>query len=210
MTASALPPPVPADRCPGAWPLTCLWIAAASGVLGLAATLGGWLPQSLIWHVGHWPQAPWTLWTAALVHFLPAHGLANALALAALAALGAALGASRRDALALLLAWPLGTLALLRWPQVGGYYGLSLLIHAASAVLAVRALASARTRWLGLLLAGGLCIKLALERGWRVPVGFDSGWGFNVVFAAHLSGAVAGAALALTLALVGLCLPVRR
>lgn len=193
-----------------AWPLACLWIAAASGALGLAAVLGWVAPQSLIWHAAHWPQAPWTLWTAALVHFLPAHGLANMLALAALGALGAALGASRRDALALLLAWPLGTLALLRWPQVVGYYGLSVLIHAAAAVLAVRALACARTRGLGLLLAGGLCIKLSLERGWRVPVGFDSGWGSNVVFAAHVSGAAAGAALACALALLCLCLPARR
>ena len=52
---------------------------------------------------------------------------------------------------------------------------------------------------LGLLLAGGLLIKLRLERAWAVPIGFDSGWAFNVIYAAHLTGAVAGAALALLL-----------
>ena len=50
-----------------------------------------------------------------------------------------------------------------------------------------------------LLLAGGLLIKLRLERAWAVPIGFDSGWAFNVIYAAHLTGAVAGAALALLL-----------
>ena len=48
-------------------------------------------------------------------------------------------------------------------------------------------------------LAGGLLIKLRLERAWAVPIGFDSGWAFNVIYAAHLTGAVAGAALALLL-----------
>ena len=115
-----------------------------------------------------------------------------------------------RDALALLLAWPLGTLALLAWPAVGGYYGLSGPVHAAAAILALRALQAPATRWLGLLLAGGLLIKLALERGWAVPVGFDSGWGFNVVFAAHLSSAAVGAALALALQVVGLLASPRR
>ena len=44
-----------------------------------------------------------------------------------------------------------------------------------------------------------LLVKLRLERAWAVPIGFDSGWAFNVIYAAHLTGAVAGAALALLL-----------
>ena len=136
------------------------------------------------------------------MHFLPTHGLANALALGALAVLGAALPAPPRDALALLLAWPLGTLALLAWPTVGGYYGLSGLVHAAAAVLAVRALRAPSTRWLGHLLAAGLVLKLGLERGWALPAGFDADWGFNVVYAAHLTGALVGATAALLLDMV--------
>ena len=83
-------------------------------------------------------------------------------------------------------------------------------IHAAAAVLALRALATPERRWLGLLLGGGLAIKLALERGWSVPIGFDTGWGFNVVFAAHLSGAIAGALLALGLNTLASMRPARR
>ena len=181
------------------WPLTCALLIAASVLLWLAGVRGHVVPQHWLWHAEYWPLQPWTLWTGPLLHFLGAHLLGNVLALAALAVLGAALQARGSDALALLLAWPLGTLALLLWPSVGGYYGLSGPVHAAAAILALRALQPPAMRWLGLLLAGGLLVKLALERGWAVPVGFDSGWGFNVVFAAHLASAAVGAVLALAL-----------
>lgn len=185
-----------------AWPAVCALLIAASVAAWLAGVAGYLPPQHGIWRADHWRGQPWTLWTASLVHFLPTHGLANALALGALAILGAALPAPPRDALALLLAWPLGTLALLAWPTVGGYYGLSGLVHSAAAVLAVRALRAPSTRWLGHLLAAGLVLKLGLERGWALPVGFDADWGFNVVYAAHLTGALVGAAAALLLDMV--------
>lgn len=181
------------------WPVVCALLIAACVAAWLAGSTGQLRPQFWIWHAEHWQAQPWTLWTAPLMHFLPTHGLANVLALAALAILGAALPAQPRDTLALLLAWPLGTLALLAWPRIGGYYGLSGLVHIAAAVLALRALLMRPTRLLGGLLAGGLVLKLVLERGWAVPIGFDSRWGFNVVYAAHLTGALAGATLALLL-----------
>ncbi len=152
-----------------------------------------------LWQAAHWRDAPWTLWSAALVHGSGAHLLANALALAALAVLGAALSATRGDALALLLAWPLSTIALLGWPAVQAYYGLSGVVHAAAAVLALRGMAQAGTRSIGVLMAGGLLAKLLLERGWATPIGFDGRWGFNVAYAAHLTGAAAGALVALAL-----------
>ncbi|MDO5692154.1 MAG: hypothetical protein Q4G70_06710 [Pseudomonadota bacterium] len=181
------------------WPLTCALLIAASVALWLASANGYMVPQHWLWHAEYWPSQPWTLWTGPLLHFLGAHLAGNALALAALAVLGTALQAPRSDALALALAWPLGTLTLLVWPPVGAYYGLSGPVHAAATILALRALQGTATRWLGLLLAGGLLVKLALERGWAVPVGFDSDWGFNVVFAAHLGSAAVGAVLALLL-----------
>ena len=186
-----------------AWPLLCALLIAASAGLWLAGVAGYVTPPHWMWSPEPGRAMPWTLWTAPLLHFLWPHLLGNALALAALAVLGATLCAPPRDALALLLAWPLGTFALQAWPQVGGFYGLSGVVHAAAAVVAVRALATPSIRWLGLLLAGGLAIKLAIklaiERGWRLPVGFDGHWGFNVVLAAHFASAVAGAALALAL-----------
>lgn len=179
-----------------AWPLLCALLIAASVTIWLAGVAGHIDPPLWMWHYDDWRREPWTLWTGPLLHFLWPHLLANALSLTALAVLGTMLGATRSDALALLLAWPLATVALTRWPNVGGYYGLASVVHAATAILALRALTTPATRWLGLLMGGGLAIKLALERGWLVPVGFDTGWGINFVFAANLTGAVLGAALA--------------
>ena len=186
-----------------AWPLLCVLLIAASALLWRSGVAGHVVPERWMWQPDLWRQQPWTLWTAGLLHFLWPHLLGNALALAALAVVGASLGATPRDALALWLAWPISTLALLMWPPIGGYYGLSGVVHAAAAIVALRAMAQPPLRWLGLLLGGGLMIKLALERGWVVPVGFDSGWGFNVVFAAHLTGAAAGAAMAVLFSLNG-------
>lgn len=192
-------PPQPRMSPSRAWPLACLLLIASSAALWLAAAAGWVAPDAVIWRYEGWRAAPWTLWTGPLLHLVLPHAVGNALALAALAVLGAALHAPPRDALALLLAWPLGTLALTLVPGVGASYGLSGAVHAAAAVLALRALRQTNTRPLGWLMAGGLLVKLALERGWVLPVGFDSGWGFNVVYAAHLTGAATGAALALLL-----------
>jgi hypothetical protein len=114
------------------------------------------------------------------------------LALVAVGVRGHTVGARSREALALFMAWPLTTLGLLFWPAVGWYAGLSGVIHAAAAIVAWRALTQRSARGIGALLAVGLCIKLLLERGWAAPVAFDSHWGFNVVYAAHLSGTVTG------------------
>ena len=182
-----------------AWPALCAALALASAAFWLAARAGWLLPQHWLWNAEDWARAPWTLWTGALVHLQAAYWLGNLLALTAVAALGTALNASRRDAAALLIAWPLGTLALLLWPEINNSWGLSGPIHAALAVLAVRARRGARTRTLGWLLLLGLAFKLVLESGWTRPVGFDPGWGLNIVHAAHLTSAALGLLAALAL-----------
>ena len=203
MTGS--PEPLRNRLGPRAWALSCtlfittsivVWVALASG---LAAPWLLTLPGEL------WLAVPWTLWTAPLVHFVLPHALAHWLALAALAAAGTLLPVQPRDALALLLAWPLSTAALLLWPQIDGYYGLASIAHAATAILAVRAFAHAETYRLGQLVGTALLLKLALERGWEIPVGFESSWGTNIVFAAHLTGTAAGAASALALEAFSAC-----
>ncbi len=123
----------------------------------------------------------------------------NLLALAALAVLGAAFGAGRAASFALAIAWPLTTLALLLWPEVASYSGLGGPNHAAAAVLAVHVVRRTTFRPLAALLFGGIGLKLALERAWIQPVAFDPSWGFNVVYAAHLAGTVAGIACAIAL-----------
>ncbi|MDR2128262.1 MAG: hypothetical protein LBP52_04270 [Burkholderiaceae bacterium] len=174
------------------WPATCAALIVACAVFWFAARGGAIGPQDWVWHASDGLGRPWTLWSSALVHHLPPHGIGNVLALAALAVLGHTLAATPNDAAALLLAWPLSALALFLWPQVTGFHGLSGVVHAAVAIVAMRAAADPAMRWLGQFLALGLLFKLALEHGWAAPVGYHSDWGFNVVYAAHLTGALAG------------------
>ena len=167
------------------------WLGA--GTSGL-----GWQPEQA------WRQ-PWRLWSASLLDPAFHQWCANQLLLAALAVGGAAMGAGRREALCLWLAWPISTAALpLLWPNISGPLGLSGLTHAAGAVLIVHA--SVRQPqpqgvWPALA-AGGLALKLGLEHAWRTPRAFSPDWDANVLYAPHLSGAVAGALLAYALVAV--------
>ena len=154
---------------------------------------------ALAWHAATWPREPWVLWTASLVHLSGAHLLANLVALALLTVLGALLQAGKPAALAVLLAaWPLGTLMLLAWPQIGGYSGMSGLLNAMAAVLWVHTLFHA-AKPVSFIIFAALAIKLLREHAWSQPIAFDPYWGFNVVYAAHLAGAGAGAVCGLVL-----------
>jgi rhomboid family GlyGly-CTERM serine protease len=175
-----------------AWLVTCCALAWAGACLS-ASVQHHWLHrQPWLWQASAWQQWPWTPWTAPLVGLTPFHTFGNVLALAAVGVLGHTLGARPRETLTLLIAWPLSTLGLLLWPEVGWYAGLSGVIHAAATIVAWRALTQRNARGIGALLAAGLLVKLLLERGWAAPIAFDSNWGFNVVYAAHLSGAAIG------------------
>ena len=170
-------------------------------MLGLAALLlWAFADQSRwAWRSDHWMAQPWTLWTASLVHLSTAHLIGNLAALAVLAALGAYLGATRRCVTALLVAWPVGTWALGLWPTVEGYGGLSGTLCAMVAILAVQAATHAALRPVCYVLSGSLAFKLLAEHGWSQPIAYDPAWGFNVVYAAHLSGALAGSIAATVL-----------
>lgn len=181
-----------------AWPGLCLLLGGLSTLLwALDAPGATRIAPLLAWDVARWSAAPWTLWTASLVHLSGSHLLANLLALAALGVLGATLQAPRSAAVALLVAWPLSTASLLLWPAVTGYRGLSGLIHAAVLALWAHAAINSIAKPLAFALLAGVGLKLATERAWVLPVAFDPDWGFNVVYAAHLSGAVVGAACGL-------------
>ena len=172
-----------------AWP----WLALCAG-LGTACVLAeasgrSWL---LAWHAGLWTAHPWMLWSASLVHLGDWHLLGNLAALAVLAVLGAHLRADGRDTLAALLAWPAGNAALALWPSIEAYSGLSGLLCALLAVLVVRAASTPRQPLEALLLGTVLAFKLLIEQGWVHPIVYDPQWGFNVVLAAHLAGAITG------------------
>ncbi len=179
-----------------AWLIVC-------GVLGGGSLLVTWawgvVPPTynvavhpLAWDADTWMSRPWTLWTSAWVHTSIGSFVANLLAVVALAVLGQMLGAGRLAALALWAAWPLSTAALLIWPQVGSYGGLGGAIHAAAAVIGMHVAGRPELKPFSPLLFAAVGLKLIAERAWNQPVAFDPSWGFNVVFAAHLTGTLSG------------------
>lgn len=162
------------------------------GLTSIAVWYWGSAPN-LAWQAALWPQRPWTLWSAALVHLSGAHLLANLLALVVVAVLGTCLHAGRAATLALLLAWPLGTLALIWWPQITAYSGMSGVLNAMAAVLWAHTALRSDSKPVSFAIFAALGLKLASEHAWSQPIAFEPNWGFNVVYAAHLAGAAAGA-----------------
>jgi membrane associated rhomboid family serine protease len=181
-----------------AWLAVCALLGGGSVLVawltGVAPPVPEFPAHPLAWEAAGWAGQPWTLWTSAWVHTSLGNLGGNLLAMAGLGVAGAALGARRPAAIALLVAWPVSTLALLAWPEVTHYSGLGGPIHAAAAVLGVHLAARPAFKPFSPLLFAALGLKLLAERAWTQPVAFDPSWGFNVVYGAHLTGAVAGAA----------------
>lgn len=185
------------------------WLGLCTA-LGLASLLAAVRENAawLVWYASAWPHHPWMLWTSSLVHLSQLQLLVNLAALVILAVLGAFLQAGWPATLAVLLAWPLGTLALRWWPEIHYAVGLSGLLNTMLAVLAVHAWrdGSRPAAWLLFFL---VALQLVSERAWTHPLAFDPIWGTNVVNAAHLTGALAGAAAMLLVRSV-LALPALR
>ena len=170
---------------------------------GVASMLAWWAlapsVEVLVWRVDDWTERLWTVWSTAWVHVNTPQLIANQTALGMLAAFSWRARPDRWCALAWLLAWPLTYLGVALWPQVGYVVGLSGLLHAAVAVLAVhlwwqRLPVPLARRW-GALLALVLVGKLWLDGVWSRPIAWDSVNNMSVVQAAWFSGAVCGALL---------------
>ncbi len=180
------------------WLALCLLHAVASMLVWWG---GETWADALTWRADHWADRPWTWWTTVWVHVNTPHLIGNQLAVGALAAMAWLLRPNVWASLAWLLAWPLTTLALLTWPQIGYCVGLSGQIHVALTIVGLHmVLDEVRVRkarrWGSLLLAG-LLAKAALEQGWHWPVVWDDGADMSVVQAVHLAGTVCGAIMAL-------------
>ena len=167
---------------------------------GVASMLLWWAPADtvalLTWRADEGLQRAWTLWSSAWVHLNTPHLIGNQLALGALTAFAWVVRPPLASALAWLLAWPLMQASLQLWPQIGYAVGLSGVLHAGVAVLAVqllrRRIAVPQARRWGLLLGLGLLLKLGLERGWDHPVVWDTANHISIVQGAHLAGAFWG------------------
>ena len=175
------------------------WVGFCA-LLGLAALLGpGMVPERLDWQPRLALAEPWRMLTAVAVHYSSLHLAANLAGLALVAALGVAAQAPRRTTWAWIAAWPLVQLGLLARPDLVHYGGLSGVLHAGVAVIAVHLFAAhgGMRRTLGLLLLAGLCAKVATEAPWGPPLRHPAGWDIATAPFAHATGLVAGIACAL-------------
>lgn len=175
------------------WLFVCALFALASAALWLINAP----EQVFAYDAESWRQRLWTLWSSALMHINGWHLFTNLVVIGALAAVGYTVDMPAPPALAWLASWPLVTLGLTLWPSVSSYVGLSGVTHAGVAVLSVWLMLHGRLAWWTLLIPVGLAVKLVGEHAWTQPIAFRPYWQFNVVFAAHLSGAVVGSILTL-------------
>lgn len=171
-----------------------LWWLLSAALGGLALALW-WAPSIWFdWQPGQAWHQPWRWWTAAGVHWSERHLAGNLGATALVAAYGLAARAPARLAWAWFAAWPLTHLGLLLQPGLLHYGGLSGVLHAgvAATSLWLAWAGPRRRRVIGLLMLGGLAVKLLLEAPWGEPLRASPGWGIALAPLGHATGSLAG------------------
>jgi len=164
-------------------------------LLAAGSVLAWWVPAvRLDWQPGLATVEPWRLVSAAWVHWSALHLGANLAAIGVVAMLGHAARLPGAAAVALALAWPLTHAGLAVQPALAHYGGASGVLHAGVAVAACWLVATQRgpARRIGVVIAGGLLIKVLVEEPWLGPLAHPRGWDIALAPLAHLSGALAG------------------
>jgi rhomboid family GlyGly-CTERM serine protease len=181
------------------------WLALAS-VLALgsvAATLAIDLElvrsTALDWQPWRASVDPWRALSAAFVHHSTLHLGANLAGTVLVAALGVVGRVPPAAAWAWLAAWPLTQIGLLLRPDLAHYGGLSGVLHAGVAIVALQLALEARgpRRAIGFALGAGLVLKALLEAPWGPALRHPAGWDIATAPFAHASGVVVGAFCAL-------------
>ncbi len=146
-----------------------------------------WQPQ-LAW------SQPWRLLTAAAVHYSALHLGANLAGALLVGALGAVAELPMRVVCAWLLAWPLTQLGLLSRPDLLHYGGLSGVLHAGVAIVALHLIVRGPRprRRIGLAILAVLCVKVLSEAPWGPALRHPEGWDIAVAPSAHASGVLCG------------------
>ena len=174
------------------------WPALAGG-LAAASVLAWWWPAALIdWQPALAGSQPWRAWTGAFVHWSELHLAANLAGTAVVGALGLVARLPPKMALAWFVAWPLTQLSLLLRPELAHYGGLSGVLHAGVAVVALWLIVMerGRRRLIGGAIAAGLVAKIVLEAPLGPELREVGGWDIKIAPLAHASGALAGAVCA--------------
>lgn len=180
------------------------WVGLTALLCLGAVAAGAVDPTTIDWQPARAFSEPWRAFSAVAVHYSGLHLAANLSGGAVVAALGVAARVPWRCVWAWLAAWPLTQFGLLLQPQLTHYGGLSGVLHAAVAVVAVQLVIDARgaRRAIGAALLLGLIAKVLTESPWGEPLRHPPGWDIAVAPLAHATGLVAGAACALVAALV--------
>lgn len=156
--------------------------------------------RGLAWRPELALSEPWRWWSAAWVHLSLGHWLADLAGALLVGALGWFAALPVRAAWAWALAWPLTHLTLAVQPELLRYAGLSGVLYAGVAVLAVGLLTGAQRnrlqRALALALLAGLLLRLGTDRAWDRVVYRPEGWAFSIAPLAHAAGVAWGLTLA--------------
>ena len=170
------------------------WCALAA-VLAVGAALAfGRESTAFDWQPSLALAQPWRAFSAAFIHYSALHLSANLAGAVLVGALGFFARVPSPVALAWLVAWPLTQLGLLARPDLLHYGGLSGVLHAGAACVAVHLVVDARgpQRAIGALLLVALSIKVLSETPWGPALRHPSGWDIATAPFAHTTGLIAG------------------
>jgi rhomboid family GlyGly-CTERM serine protease len=171
------------------------WTALAL-TLVFGAVLLWPVPHELIdWQPGLWLRQPWRAVTAVFVHYSALHLGANLAGGVLVSALGHAARVPLRSVIAWLVAWPLTQLGLLLQPELIHYGGLSGVLHAGVAVVAVHLLVAGQVnqRRIAAVILAVLAAKVLHEAPWQGALQQREGWDIAIAPLAHATGAISGA-----------------
>ena len=170
------------------------WVGLAA-LLAVGACVASLVdPHRIDWEPALAWRELWRAWTAAFVHFSALHLGANLAGAAAVAAFGWMGRVPRRSVVAWAVVWPLTQLGLLVRPDLLHYGGLSGVLHAGVAVVAVFLAVRARgpRRAIGWATLVVLAAKVLAEAPWTAALRFPQGWDIAIAPAAHASGLLFG------------------
>ena len=175
------------------------WVALAVLLAAAALAGSGADPSRLDWQPARAAAEPWRAFTAVAVHYSTLHLGANLAGTALVAALGVVARVPAPLVVAWACAWPLTQLGLALRPDLAHYGGLSGVLHAGAAVIAVQLiLAGTRVgRAVGVAFGAGIVLKVLIETPWGPPLRHPPGWDIATAPLGHATGLVAGTVCAL-------------
>ncbi len=166
-------------------------ILVAGSLLAFAFADNRW---ALDWQPAWAAREPWRAWTAAFVHYSERHLGANVAGAALVGAFGVVAFVPLRSVVAWLVAWPLTQIGLVARSDLLHYGGLSGVLHAGVAVVALHLIVAGRgrRRWIGAATLAVVAVKVIGEAPWGAALRHPAGWDIAVAPFAHATGVVAG------------------